>query len=818
MTIYALPDVYANEVSTTEGPVLPAQLGIGLLQAVTQKGPIGVPVRTRNFSAWKKVFGEREAVARGDAAYEAEQFFAEGGFELITVRQAHFADLTDKTSFTGLPSSRTILTDGVAATAASKQLAVGPYNLEPGDSFDIQVDNDAGGATTPTFNAAAGYVDDTSTWPLASSQVGKTVIINGQTVEFVGTAQTLTDAMDEMNTQLTGLQVFDNGSGQIRVRNDIRGTSGTVSAPSGTSDITWAAPTAPTGNVANIDLVTTAEVQTIVEGATTPAVTVTLNGDGSCTVTSPTTGTASELDFQSALTPLGISVEVINGTAAGATYSTLKFWAGYLGNKSPGEYGNVLKTLVTQTPKYESQGAGSDLNSDYTAGEMTIDVTSLNGIESGSVLKIWDGTNTEYPVVDTVATSVVGGSVTFTITLVAAMTNSYTAAATQMQTQEFSVEVYNGNVSVETHEDMSLLDTADNYYVTLMNDEATGSEYLFAEDLTPAIDVGARLPAEDSAATLLSGGTDETVGLVDADWIGESTGGTGLYAWDNIHEFAPLATPGNNGAALAHAAAEYCRSRIFYDYVTYCDEGMTSTECIAFRNTVLGLNSSYVFLYAGGEKVYDPNGSGSNPQRSISGVGAIMGLMGRVDTLPSPNGGPWNAPAGEGDYGTLRNARDVATEYTDTDHGNMNLAGINVIRKFGPTSPVYVWGQRTQYTGADKKWVDIPVRRFFQFVEKSIIDSTRWTVFRNNDFRLWDKIKDRVEAFLRDLMDDRAFPTTDAAAAFSVLCGITDGTMTQTDVDNHKTKATVALAPQKPNEFTIFEFSQKEGVAEVTEL
>lgn len=816
MPVYTMPDVYAEEVVSAEGPIQAAALGFGGMQAITKKGPPGIPIRTRTYQAWQEIFGGREAASRGDAAYEAKAFFDEGGFELITVRQVNYSDLDDVTSFTGGVSSRTHITDGLAATAATKDGAAQTYVLTPGATFGLDVDNV--GVATVTFDAAAGYIDDTTTYPVAD-QVGLTfsVTLDGGTAQLITFAATTTTAqqvINEVNNQIVGGYATDQG-GQVRIVSDKKGTGSSVAITAGTSALTWGAATAGTGDVVDITAVTATEVETIVEADTTAEVVV--NANGTFTINSPTTGVTSELDFQAgtALTPLGLSVEVITGTAAGTTYNTLKLEAGYRSYRSPGTHGNVLKSKITQNPRHASSGAGSDIAADITATDTSVQVVSSKGINVGSVIKVTDGTNTEYKEVTAVRNEVSGATVNFYVDISGTFTNGYLVAATTLQTQEFDIEVYESDVLVETWTQLSMLDTADNYVETIINDENFGSKYLYATDLDAAAGLGADIPATDSTATLLAGGSDETSGMADTDWIGTATGKTGIYAWDNINEIMPFCTIGNNNAAVVHAAANYAESRIWMEYLAYVDNGMSAANAVAYRNNILGLDSNYVALYAGGMKVFDPEGSGSNPKRSISGLGAAMGLRSRVDNLA--DSGPWETPAGEGSYGRVRSALDVATEYTNTDQGLMNDAHINVLRKFSKTSPVLVWGGRTLDSSVAQKFRYINVRRFFQFVEKSIVDSTRWSVFRNNNFKLWGKLKDVIETFLQGLLEDGAFPTTDSTQAFFVNIGIDDGTMDQDDIDNGRVIGEIGLAPNKPGEFIIFRFSQYTGGTDVVE-
>ncbi len=819
MSRYTFPNAYAEEQAQNEGPIQGAATGFGGLQVVTAKGPAGIPLRHRTFEAWKKVFGDREVAARGDGAYEAKCFFDEGGFELITVRQVHYADLTDKTSFTGGVANRTASTDAVGAEAAEKVTTAAPFVLDAGDDIDLDVDN--AGVAAATFAAAAGSVVDTTTYAVPD-QDGLTVgfKVNGgvtQIITFSGVTTTRDSVRTQINAGLVGARAVDTGA-QFEVISDTQGTGSSIEVVAGTSALTFAAATAGTGDVADIKAVTIAEFKLVVENDTTAEVTD--NGDGTATISSPTAGATSELDFQSgtALIALGLSVEVITGTAAGATFSTLKMEAGYHGSASPGVEGNTLKTKVVMNPRKASAGVGLDVAADITASDTEIQVTSHAGIVENSVIKVWDGTNTEYKIVSDVRTVVASGTVSFYIDVENGFTNGFTAASAQLQSMEFNIEVYIGSTNVETLLQNSMLDVSDDYVVTKVNDESVGSQYIVVTDLNAVPPgLGADTPAVDAAAVALTSGTDEILGMTVQDWIGDTSGKTGLFAWDEINEFMPFCTPGMNEASVVAAADAYATQRMWFEYLTYVDEGMSSEDAVSFRNNIIGLNTSHTSMYAGGMKVYDPIGTGSNPRRSISGLGFEMGLRSRVDDIPSPNGGPWESPAGEGEYGDSRSALDVATKYTDTESGNMNDAGINVIRKFGITDPVRSWGSRTLDSSPKGKFKYIATRRFFQYAEKSIVESTRWAVHRNNNYRLWGKLDDRVDTWLKGLMPDGAFPTPIKEKAFFVKVGVDAGTMDQQNIDDGEVIGEIGLAPNKPGEFIIFRFSQFDSGWDVLE-
>ena len=202
--------------------------------------------------------------------------------------------------------------------AASKVTGVGPFAMAAGNTVIVDVDNV--GAATATFDAAAGYQDDTTTYAVAD-QDGNYIDITidggtAQRITFSGVTTSLQSIINQINSALIGGSAEDNGSTQLRVKSDTRGTGSSVSISAGTSGLTFAAAVAGTGDVADISAVTAAEVKTVIEADTTA--TVMANSDGTATILSPTVGSSSELDFQSStgLTALGLSVETLVGSAA----------------------------------------------------------------------------------------------------------------------------------------------------------------------------------------------------------------------------------------------------------------------------------------------------------------------------------------------------------------------------------------------------------------------------------------------------------------------------------------------------------------------
>ena len=99
------------------------------------------------------------------------------------------------------------------------------------------------------------------------------------------------------------------------------------------------------------------------------------------------------------------------------------------------------------------------------------------------------------------------------------------------------------------------------------------------------------------------------------------------------------------------------------------------------------------------------------------------------------------APANE----VVRGAISLEMNITKGEHDQLNPVGINCIRSF-PSRGMRVWGART--LSSDAAWRYLNVRRFFNYLEKSILTGTDWVVFEPNDIALWAKIRRTIASFL----------------------------------------------------------------------
>jgi hypothetical protein len=211
--------------------------------------------------------------------------------------------------------------------AYAKGNAAFKFDLEPTEHLDFKVD--AGGPFVATFTATAGTVTGAAA-AFGTIVSGDTVILGYDlapdfTVVFLAGDTTVAAVIARINTY-AGFTFATNAAGQVKLDGRQRGSGGQVRVVAGGTATAKCglvvAVTAGTGNVANIDAVTSTELNTIVVAASANA-NVVLGSDGKLRLTNITTsltGTIEVLAASSAnvLTQLGFAVGVYTAVTGNA--------------------------------------------------------------------------------------------------------------------------------------------------------------------------------------------------------------------------------------------------------------------------------------------------------------------------------------------------------------------------------------------------------------------------------------------------------------------------------------------------------------------
>lgn len=847
MVTYNRPGVYTEEVDRARRPIQAVPTSIPAFFGVAQRGPAWTPTFITGMTDFERVFGL--AIAGEALHYAAEGFFKNGGAGCYIVRVAHYTDPN-----TGVVAASAAYADIAGQGTAAFAEFVGNADatsvaLTAGHSLTFDVNNLGGLAAT--FNAVAAIVTGAAgTFLSADGNTTCEYSIDGgptKSVSLSGVADGVANYVNSLNAQMEGVRV-EEAAGQLKITSDSEGSGSSIAlsnfgsnfaAITGLSAATT--PSAGPNNVASIDAVSFAELKAVIEDAVKTAVAgdrlVVTQDAGTgylrLTVSEGVAGAASELDLSagdaallSALGLTGLGSQGANPVATGsatAAAPALRLWAGYRGKKSPGVDGNELSIEVLHDPKYLSAGVGQDLSADVSAAADTVYLTSLAGIEVGSYVLLTEGGTTEVARVTLAETTVQSGVVQHRVKFSAGLTNAFVAANTTVQSLEHTIRLRRGVLDIRDYTQLSMNPEADNYALTVINDSEIGSNWLFAEDLGVAFPGNA---LDVKAETRLSGGTTELASFAVADILGSSVAKSGFHALDSTQDMSLLCVPPSFGgvttipanSVVHNAMLQYAKNREDCFAVLDMPASLNRAQALNYRRNTLGTDSKWGALYHPHIEVADPLGSGSSPTVYVPPSGHVTGVYARVDAIGPPSGGVATAPAGVGDHGKVLGALGLQVDIGDADQEELNPAGVNCLRKFaqgGALAPgIVVWGARTLST--DTRWKYVNVRRLFTMIELSIVLGTRWAVFRNNDYRTWERVKNSVESFLRNLYANGQLAGRTASEAFFVK--IDEETTTADDIDAGRMIAQVGIAPQKPAEFIIFRISQEQAAGSTTEL
>lgn len=620
---------------------------------------------------------------------------------------------------------------GSGATAAS----IGPsantetYNLLGGSvetpvgtrSSVIRFNYDNGGGPVTDADATIQGVQATitsgnsATFDLnaidSGSPVLLTVRVNAgpvQTITFASTdplisafnAVTAAEAVAVINDQIVGGEARV-ATSDVVIASDRFGSGSSIQVTGGNAndmtngfDFSTTAATG-SGDVANLEAVTGAEIKALVEADVTP-LTVTVGLNGEVTFSTDTTGSTRAIEIESAfstaigaaplinVTPLDSTV---NGTDATAASPTVRFTA-----KSNGSWSGRLQIRIT-------------------ASSLLADTVKLDVLLDGIVVETYDKLYKS-------PTPVAGG-----LALITAINSGDTA--TGVLASEF-VTASDLNASGENPAagtfTLSTGDDGDDWVAgdvvgTVVGSVRTGLQ-IFDDPDSIYINVLAT-PGVSYAAVIAAAIT-----------VCESRGDC-LAIVDTPQNLTPAeVVDWHNGDATLGA-------------VTVDQEGRTETNSTTF-------NSSYAALYWPFVKVYDKHnptsGTDSDGQIFIPPSAIILRTLAYTDA----NAEPWFAPAGP-NRTQATSVLDLAQNPTLGERDIMQAQGNNVnpiadINGVG----VVVMGQKTLQrapTALDR----VNVRRLLLAIEKVISQAVFFLMFEQNDAVMWRRFINLVTPVMEDV-------------------------------------------------------------------
>jgi phage tail sheath protein FI len=307
--------------------------------------------------------------------------------------------------------------------------------------------------------------------------------------------------------------------------------------------------------------------------------------------------------------------------------------------------------------------------------------------------------------------------------------------------------------------------------------------------------------------TLTGGSNDTPVSVRTTDYVGDSGERTGLGGLEALDAVTMVAAPDLMSAyqrglidlegVKAVQLALIAHAETMGDRVAIIDTppGLNSQQVREWRQEGAGYDSKYAAMYWPWLKVFDP-ASGTNVH--VPPSGHMAGVWSRNDD----ERGVHKAPANE----VIRGALSLELDITKAEQDLLNPHGVNCIRAF-PGRGIRVWGART--LSSDPAWRYLNVRRFFNYLEESIMLGTQWCVFEPNDYELWGRIRRTVAAFLVLEWRAGALFGLSPDEAFYVKC---DGeNNTAESIDAGQVICEIGVAPVKPAEFVVFRLAQFSG-------
>ena len=209
----------------------------------------------------------------------------------------------------------------------------------------------------------------------------------------------------------------------------------------------------------------------------------------------------------------------------------------------------------------------------------------------------------------------------------------------------------------------------------------------------------------------------------------------------------------------------------------------------------------YAAMQSSIDIVYPPD----NPAIKLKASPAMAGIYATTDR----DRGVWKAPANV----APRNVTGLyieGVEIPEDDSADGLLANkINVIKEFSRFG-ILVWGARTMIDPLDpylSPWLYIPVRRLFNSAERDIKKAMEYMVFEPNNQITWELVRSSIVNYLDEIWRSGGLAGTTAEAAYFVNVG-KGTTMTEDDINSGKMIVKVGMAPVRPAEFIILQFTQ----------
>ncbi|MFB7934655.1 phage tail sheath subtilisin-like domain-containing protein [Streptomyces sp. NPDC056039] len=372
--------------------------------------------------------------------------------------------------------------------------------------------------------------------------------------------------------------------------------------------------------------------------------------------------------------------------------------------------------------------------------------------------------------------------------------------------ERFKLIVKDGDKPVETF-DVTAKKGGRNYVVTQVKER---SKLIAVTEAAPAAQLArpdnqtVALAAPAPAPPAASDSHPDAAHPGPAQYLGDSADRTGFGGLEAVDEVSMVAVPDLMAAYQRGAIDLEAVKAVQLGLIAHCElmgdrvavidppPGMNARQIRVWRQETAGYDSKYAALYYPWIKTFDP---ATGHSRLVPPSGHVAGIWARNDS----ERGVHKAPANE----VVRGAVDLELQITRGEQDLLNPIGVNCIRAF-PGRGIRVWGART--LSSDPAWRYLNIRRYFNYLEESILIGTQWVVFEPNDHNLWARIRRNISAFLVNEWRDGALFGRRPEEAYYVKCD--EETNPPESVDVGRVICEIGIAPVKPAEFVIFRLAQ----------
>jgi hypothetical protein len=761
---------------------------------------------------------------------------------------------------------------GSSATAITTN--VQPFNLEAGETLQV----DVAGQLPQTFTFTGTQA------VLTGIAYGAPVNVNSLTlqVKFSGYDQTnitftgmtipapFQEIVDYVQSRIRGGSVGDSGGGAFQFKADQYGSGSQVQILGGSALPSLGlvvGGASGTGNVANVNAVTAAEIVSVVNATALGFAAAATTNDG-VILTTVGTGDTATLQVNSVgttATGLGFDYSLHRGSDADFQDSIL------FRSENPGAWGNNLSIRTIAW----SHTTRSDVFNEDTE----IEVSSLRGLSVGNIVYTYDPTfvSKRYvglltyidvaarkisvlPLVDDLVGIIPSGSpimscsqhrlvtrtaedlvdtadrvtllttsglkvgarvtisdgVNFTDVSVTTIDGNVIKFApvslattivsgAVVASQEWHLDVLEKGVVKETFEFLSMEEDSLDYFGMRLAGDTNESLLIEAVDLMAApTEMWKRIPVPVFSQTLNFGQDGATP--TDNEFIGnDANPKSGIYLFDDVTDLNFFSIPGITTVTVQTDMIAYSENR--GNVMCILDaprQDDQPTEVYNYRMFELNADSSYAAMYWPWLIVRDP--VVGNNRMSLPPSGHIAGQYAATGATRGVHVAPANV--------VVRGVVDLTYRCGDAEQDILNPVGINAIRFF-PGEGIRIWGCRTLFSRHDGRHY-VPVRRLLNFIKESVKRGNRWAVFEPNDPRLWRQIENVNREFLHSLwLRGMLFPSTDVSRAFFVKCD--EETNPMSEIKEGRVNCEIGINPPLPAEFVIFRIGVWDGGSSVEE-